>query len=90
VVKNSASIGVDESLRNAVEIMAKENTDVLPVVSKENKNTIIGVISYKDIISEYKHDVDEHEKKEQQISFKRGSLKILLRGKKTILTKKAE
>jgi CIC family chloride channel protein len=88
VIQNSASIGVNESLRTAVEIMAKENTDILPVVSKEDKNIIIGVISYKDVIAEYKHSADDHEKKEQQISFKRGSLKILLRGKKTILQKK--
>ena len=60
--------------------MAKENINVLPVVSKENN--IIGVISYKDIIATYKKGMEEHEKKHPSISLKRNSLKILIRGQK--------
>jgi predicted transcriptional regulator len=67
-----------------VELMAKENIDVLPVVLKENQNIIIGALSYQDIISAYKYRIDEHEKKQPNISIKQGGLKILLRGKKLI------
>jgi predicted transcriptional regulator len=62
--------------------MAKENLDVLPVISKD-KN-VIGVLSYKDILSAYKQNIDEHEQKDPNISLKRHSLKILLRGQKLI------
>jgi CBS domain-containing protein len=78
------SVSVDQSLRTVVEMMAKENADVLPVISGENKKTIIGLLSYKDIIAVYKDDLANHEKKERQISLRRGGLKILIRGKKLI------
>jgi CBS domain-containing protein len=80
------SIANSSSLRIAVELMAKENIDVLPVLSKENENVIIGVLSYHDIISAYKYNIDEHERQRPNISIKEGSLKIFLRGKKLITT----
>ena len=58
IKRNNVSIGVDNTLRGAVELMAKENIDLLPVTSKENN--IIGILSYKDIISAYKSDVDNY------------------------------
>lgn len=79
--RKSIYIDINASLRFAVEIMAKENIDVLPVVSNENKN-IIGILTYRDIIATYKEGVDENEKKQPPISLKRQGLKILLRGQK--------
>ena len=63
--------------------MAQENVDVLPVLSKDNDH-IIGIVSYKNIISSYKHGIEEHTKKHPDISMKRRGLKILLRGQKMI------
>lgn len=82
IKRKSVSVAVDNNLRSAVEIMAKENIDVLPVLSTSNQ--IIGILSYKDIISVYKYSIDEHEKKLPSISLRRHSLKILLRGQKLI------
>jgi len=82
IKRNSISIGVDNSLRNAVELMAKENIDILPVTS--NENTIIGILSYKDIISAYKSDIENYVKKQPSISLKRNGLKILVQGNKLI------
>jgi H+/Cl- antiporter ClcA len=73
----------ENNLRQAVEIMAKENIDVLPVLSGEN-NHVIGILSYRDIISTYKHSAAEHEKKQPHISLKRQGLKILISGKKIV------
>jgi CIC family chloride channel protein len=75
-------VAMEDSLRTAVELMAKEDTDALPVRSKEDKNKMAGVISYKEIISAYKQDLDNHEKKEAHISLKRGGLKFILKGQK--------
>ena len=86
IKRANISIDMDNSLRSAVEMMARENIDMLPVVSPE-KN-MIGVLSYKDILSAYKHGKDEHEKKRTSISLKRNSLKILIRGQKLITTGK--
>ncbi len=82
IKRNSISIGVDSSLRSAVELMAKENIDILPVTS--NENTIIGILSYKDIISAYKSDIENFVKKQPAISLKRNGLKILVRGNRLI------
>ncbi|GEO05022.1 chloride channel protein [Adhaeribacter aerolatus] len=80
------SVSANSSLRMAVEIMAKENVDVLPVVSREN--TIMGVLTYKDIIGAYKKSLDEHEKQVANLSLKNYSLKILQHGQKLITTVK--
>jgi CIC family chloride channel protein len=75
-------VAMGDTLRAAVEMMANEDVDVLPVRSGEDKNKIIGVISYKEIISAYKQDMENHEKKEAHISLRRGSLKLILKGQK--------
>lgn len=72
----------NHSLRQAVEIMSKEDIDVLPVLSTENQN-IIGIISYKNIISCYKLKLeDDHVTNHASISIKRNGLKLLVHGKK--------
>ncbi|TSJ38953.1 chloride channel protein [Fluviicola chungangensis] len=83
IKRNNIYIRLNDTLLAAVETMAKENIDVLPVVSIENL-TIIGILSYHDIIASYKHSIDEHDKKQPHISLKRNGLKILLRGQKLV------
>ena len=82
IKRNNVSIRMENSLRTAVELMAGENIDLLPVISKAN--TIIGILSYKDIISTYKSDSDNFVKKDPSISLKRNGLKILVRGNQLI------
>ncbi|MBS1681735.1 MAG: chloride channel protein [Bacteroidetes bacterium] len=83
VKRQSIHVDISDSLRTAVETMAKENIDVLPVISNENKK-IIGIVSYHDILASYKQGIDEHEKKAPDISLKKQSLKILMRGQKLV------
>lgn len=73
----------DTDMRTALEIMAKEEVDALPVISNKN-NTLMGILSYQDIIATYKHTADEREKKKPHISLKRKGLKILVNGKKIV------
>jgi CIC family chloride channel protein len=62
--------------------MAKEDIDVLPVLSNENHN-IIGILSYKNIISSYKLKLQDHQiNQKAPISIKRNGLKLLVHGKK--------
>ena len=84
VKRNKVFVTENNTLRNAVEMMAKENVDVLPVISADH--TILGILSYKDIIAAYKYNIDEHEKKGASISLKRKGLKILVRGQQLIST----
>ncbi|AKQ44422.1 chloride channel protein [Rufibacter radiotolerans] len=88
IKRRNISVDARNSLRTAVELMAKENLDMLPVVSKENQ--VIGVLSYQNIISAYKTNMEEHEQKTPNISLKRKSLKILLRGQRLMNTGKKQ
>jgi CIC family chloride channel protein len=83
VKRNNIFVAMSDSLHTAVETMAKENVDVLPVVSGENA-AIIGILSYHDIIATYKISFEEHEKKQKHLSLERYRLKILVRGQKLI------
>jgi len=87
IKRKPTSVLQTDSLRTAAEIMAKENVDVLPVVSNENHSTVIGILSYKDILSAYKHRFDEHQKEYSHLSIKRGGLKMILRGRKLFGTR---
>ncbi len=80
--RRAVAITNEDSLKTAVELMAKENVDVLPVVSA-NDNKITGILSYKDILSAYRYRLDEYEEG-VAISLKRRTLKILVHGKKRI------
>lgn len=81
ISEQNISITQFSSLRKAIEIMAAENTDVLPVIS-EDEESIVGILSYKNIIASYKLDINEHKKFHSSISLKRQGLKLLVRGQK--------
>ncbi len=83
VKRKHISVTPQDSLKKAVTIMASENIDVLPVVSKENNN-VIGVLSYSNIISGYYQGIKEHTTNHPNISIKRRSLKVLIRGQKLV------
>lgn len=76
------SIGIGNSLRSAVGLMAAENIDILPVVSADN--SVIGILTYKDILRAYKTSYDVDVMKDPSISLKRQGLKMLVRGQKLI------
>ncbi|MCB9236505.1 MAG: chloride channel protein [Cyclobacteriaceae bacterium] len=87
VKRNNIYIEQHDTLRVAVEAMARENVDVLPVVAQGT--AITGILSYRDIIAIYKQGIEEHEKKEPPISLKRKGLKILLHGKRFVSARRA-
>ncbi|HYC29618.1 MAG TPA: chloride channel protein, partial [Chitinophagaceae bacterium] len=82
IKRRSFTISPEDSLKTAVEMMARENLDVLPVKGVAD-NKIIGVLSYKDILSVYRHRLEEHQEN-IAISLKRRTLKILLQGRKKL------
>jgi len=72
-----------DSLRKAVELLANQTAEVLPVISAKS-NKVIGVLSYRDILSTYKEQMEENEHPHIHISLKRQRLKMLIRGRKLI------
>jgi len=71
------------TLRTAVEIMAKQGVEALPVISAKG-NKIVGILTYQDILSAYKQHLDENETANTQLSLKRGRMKMLIKGRKLI------
>jgi chloride channel protein, CIC family len=59
IKRKSVAVTNEDSLKTAVEIMAKENIDVLPVVTKAG-NKVTGILSYKDVLAAYRHQMEEH------------------------------
>jgi CIC family chloride channel protein len=79
ILKTKAiSIKQNDTLRAAVELMARQGTDLLSVF--EN-NKFIGVINYRDIIATYKQNLDENETATTSISLSRQRMKMILRGR---------
>ena len=82
IKRKTITIHDDDTLKQAVQIMARENLDVLPVVSAAGL-TITGILSYKDVLVAYQHRQDEHEES-VSISLKRRTLKILVHGRRRL------
>lgn len=80
--RKSVSICMNDTLKTAVELMVKENIDLLPVVSDDEH--LIGVLVYSNILSAYKMDMDKYRRSPPHISMKRQSLKMLIRGRKLV------
>lgn len=88
IKRKTTIISSEDSLKTAVEIMARENLDVLPVQSP-GKNKIVGILSYRDILQVYRHRLDDHQQL-VSISLKRKTLKIFLHGRKRLSKLKVE
>ncbi|HTH81284.1 MAG TPA: chloride channel protein [Mucilaginibacter sp.] len=81
IVKHSdAHVRSTDTLRKAVELMATEETGVLPILSLDHK--VAGMLVYEDILSAYRHNLEDNESASVQISLKRRRLKIMAKGKK--------
>lgn len=79
--KKPMTIYDDNILQVAVDIMAKENIELLPVVARKNKKMIIGVLTYKDILNAYRYKTEELNRMNRSISLRRQGIKTILLGK---------
>jgi hypothetical protein len=68
--------------------MAQENVDVLPVIAGEEGGTVVGLLSYKDIIAAFKYGIEEHRQMNPNISLKRKGMRILVKGQRVFKTGK--
>jgi CIC family chloride channel protein len=86
----SSTLLATDTLRTAVERMARENVDVLPVLGPGSKTLVSGVISYRDILTAYKNRLEDDDSTTPNISLKRKSLRVLLRGQAMLQKQKSE
>ena len=77
-----ASVSSNDTLRFAMETMSNADVEVLPVLSSDLK--VIGILSYRDIISAFKIEADKTQQPYVKISLKRQRMKMLVRGRKLV------
>jgi CIC family chloride channel protein len=74
----------DSQLSFAVDLMDRFNIDYLPVVDRNNKKKVVGVLTHKDIFSAYRNRRNEESVYKQNISLKRRGYKLIVRGKQLL------
>ncbi len=79
-----ATIYEDNTLRVAVDMLAKLKPGLLPVVSRADKRTLLGVISHQDILQTLRMQKDELENMQRTLSLKRRGFQIIVRGRKLL------
>jgi len=65
----------------AVDLMAKYEIDILPVIAPGKDRKVIGVLSHKEILSAYSKRRHDGETFQRAISLKRRGIRVILRGK---------
>ncbi|MEN0052993.1 MAG: chloride channel protein [Mucilaginibacter sp.] len=78
-----ASVSDKDTLRYAMETMSKADVEVLPILSAKDRK-VMGILSYRDIISAFKIDADKTQQPYVNISLKRQRMKMLIKGRKTV------
>ena len=84
VKESSLFVRSKDSLAKAVELMSQENQELIPVLSSSKQHTLVGVLTYKDILTAYKHRMRENDEAGTNLSLKRQRIKILVRGRKLV------
>jgi hypothetical protein len=79
----NASVKSTDTLRYAMETMSKTDVEVLPVLSPTD-HKVVGILSYRDIISAFKLHADKSGLPYVKISLKRQRMKMLIRGRKVV------
>nr|WP_068891694.1 chloride channel protein [Pedobacter panaciterrae] len=82
--KNIPTIESNDKLAKAVELMSKYDEEFLPVISAKEKNRIIGLLTYKDVLTAYKMHLKENQEAGTNLSLKRQRIKILVKGRQFI------
>jgi CIC family chloride channel protein len=82
IKRKPLTVGVEFSLKQVVEIMARENLDVLAVRGSED-NKIIGVVSYRDVLAAYRTRLEEHQEN-KTIFLKERALRFFSKRRKNL------
>lgn len=86
--RNLPSIKSNDNLARAVTLMSQSDEELLPVLSSTEENTVIGMLTYKDVLSAYKLYLRENQEAGVNLSLKRQRIKILIKGRKLIKTRR--
>ena len=74
----------DSQLSFAVDLMDRFKVDYLPVVDRNNKRKVVGILTHKDIFSAYRKRRNEEDISKRAISLRRRSYKLIVKGKQLL------
>jgi len=74
----------DDNLHKAIDKMIAHNTDLLPVVSKEDHNHLVGVLTYREILKAYELKRKQEEDRDVAISMRKKGIRILVKGRRML------
>ncbi|MCC6289674.1 MAG: chloride channel protein [Chitinophagaceae bacterium] len=86
--RSPVAVHMSGTLRTALELMVRENVDVLPVIS--DNGDIAGILSHQHIVDAYKTDLTQSRQQKRMISVRRRALRMLVRGQQLITTIKKQ
>ncbi|MBN8786216.1 MAG: chloride channel protein [Terrimonas sp.] len=86
--RSPVAVHMSGTLKTALELMIRENVDVLPVISENGD--IAGILSHQHIVDAYKTDLTRSQQQKQVISVRRRALRMLVRGQQLITTIKKQ
>ena len=84
VQKKNIYVYTDSKLSFAVDLMDRFKLDCLPVVERNNKTKVVGILSYKDVFAAYRHRSSEENIYKRAISLRRQGYKFIVRGKQLL------
>lgn len=87
--KNTVSVHSQDSLSKALALMSQRDEELIPVLSSSEPGKMLGILSYKDIITAYKYKFRENDEAVANLSLKRQSIKVLIRGRQLMKLSKS-
>jgi predicted transcriptional regulator len=74
----------NSQLSFAVDLMDRFKVDYLPVVDRNNKRKVLGILTHKDIFSAYRKRRNEEDIFKRAISLRRRGYKLIVKGKQLL------
>jgi len=82
ITKPPITINDTDSLKKAVDSMIKNNVDLLPVVKDGDKDHLVGLLTYRQVLEAFELERKESEDRDISISVRNKGMRMFLRGRR--------
>jgi len=81
---HAVTINDDDGLHKVLDIMMAHNADILPVVKRDNKDHMVGIVTHKLILEAFEKKRRESENEELAISVRKKGMLIYVKGRRLL------
>jgi len=82
ITKPPITINDTDSLKKAVDSMIRNNVDLLPVVKDGDKDHLVGLLTYRQVLEAFELERKESEDRDLSISVRNKGMRMFLRGRR--------